>query len=162
MKDRVKLVEKFVGWRSQQKQSEKYSCWSLSEFLTTAGRPGRSTVNGHIFDRWGKSVDPGVDRSKQRALSSARSTRAVGRRAHMHGCARRSTRAVDRPLSDLKNQILQKPRNGFWVWIEFLVFLKTKSMIIFNTQTCYIILIEKSFLTKTCFSKNRFSKTWYF
>ena len=32
--------------------SEKYSCWSLSELLTVAGRPGRSTVNGRISDRW--------------------------------------------------------------------------------------------------------------
>jgi len=109
-------VEKLVGWRSQQKGSEKYSCWSLSEFLTAAGRPGRSTVNGHIFDRWAKSVDPGVDRNNQRALHRTRSTRAVGRRAHIHTCARRSTRAVDRLLSVLKNQNLQKPETGKMVW----------------------------------------------
>ena len=94
-------LEKFVGVRSQQNLSENRAVGVCQTFLTTTGRPGGSTVNGHISDRWGKTVDRPVDPNKQKALTSARSTRAVGRRAHMHSRARRSTGSIDRRLSDL-------------------------------------------------------------
>ena len=77
-------------------------------FLTTAGRPGRSTVNGHISDRWGKSVGRRVDRNKPRALTRAQSTE---RSADVHTC---TLVHVGRPASVRSDKTdLQKQGKGF-------------------------------------------------
>ena len=108
MKNRVRQLEKFVGVRSQQNLSENRAVGVCQTFLTAAGRPGRSTANGHISDRWRKPVDrPG--RPKQTESTDKCPVDLSGRRrAHMHSRARRSTGSVDRKLSDLFKQSLQK------------------------------------------------------
>ena len=130
-------MEKLVGWRSQQKESEKYSCWSLSEFLTAAGRPGRSTANGHIFDRWGITVDrPG--RPKQTESTVSAPVDPDGRPA---------------PVSSEKSD-LQKPEpgiKGLIFWVGVLDLVKNRSMIISH----YSNMLNH-------FDKNLFDKNLFF
>ena len=113
--------------RSQQNLSENRAVGVCQTFLTAAGRPGRSTANGHISDSWGTSVDrPGRPKQTESTVKcpvdpSGRPTCTHAQRAH------RSTRTVDRLLSDLKNQTLQKPEPrvlGLVFWVEVLDLIK--------------------------------------
>jgi len=161
----VKLVEKLVGWRSQQKSQKNIAVGVCQTFLTAAGRPGRSTVNGHIFDRWGKSVGrPG--RPKQTESTEQSPVDPSGRPTctYAHLCT--SVDPSDRPASvrsEKSDPAETKERKlvlilGFKdLYKRGTRLIKLKSMIIDQYSTCYIILIEKTFL-----NKNLFFQTWYF
>jgi len=87
----------------------------------TVGRDGRPSGRPQLCLREEtllRSTVP-VVRNKQRALTLILDDRAVGRRAHMHSRARRSTDSVDRTLSDQFFRVCRKERK-FWLEIFWL------------------------------------------
>ena len=100
---------------SQQKAvQKKYSCWSLSELLTANGRPGRSTANGQISDRWGgrstgrptetktrEQLSLSVDRCgrPKKNREQTKFARSAARSADVHTCT--ACTSVDRTLPEL-------------------------------------------------------------
>ena len=79
MKNDLQKSKESLGRISTKICSEKYSCWSLSELLTAAGRPGRLTVNGR-FPTVEKPVDrSGRPKSQPESKSLCRSTGPVDR-----------------------------------------------------------------------------------
>ena len=165
MKDRVKLVEKFVGWRSQQKQSEKYSCWSLSDFSDSCWSTGSVDRQRSYFWPLGDIGRP--PRSTQTNREHCQVPGRPERSADVHTCtACMSVDPSGRPAS-VRSDKTDSAETRKRKWVLILRFkdlykrgtrlIKPKSMIIDQYSTCYIILIEKTFL-----NKNLFFQTWYF
>ena len=110
----VKEAKRFVGGNPNTNQIKKVAVGNCQKILTAVGRPGRSTANGRISDRWeggrpGRSTEVPKQRvslsvgrpvrsteEKQRALLLFSVDRSVDRCAHMHKGACRSTDTVNR------------------------------------------------------------------